>query len=311
MSHRILVVDDSPIIRTMVRKAIDMSGVGVSAVLEAGDGREALDVMAREQVDIVFADLNMPHMSGQEMVDRMDAEGLLASIPVVVVSSDRNEQRLAALRERGVRAFVRKPFRPEVFRDVFQDHLGGSASPETPAVQPPAPALIARTLTWTLEEAAFALLEVDEAPAPWTGMVVEATLPFRGPARGTILLATSASFAAELAANLLGLEADEVAAARRAHEAVGELLNIFAGALLERWLGGEVHCAMGVPRLETVSGAAREERHRSASARVTMCGEYEHRLDAAVCVECASVAADESPRGGEPEGAVREEETSS
>jgi two-component system chemotaxis response regulator CheY len=118
MSWRVLIADDSAIVRTMVRKAIGMSGVDVGEVHEAADGREALAVLARAAVDVVFADVNMPVMGGPELVERMRGDAALAAVPVVIVSSERNEERLDALRRGGVRAVLRKPFRPEDFRDV-------------------------------------------------------------------------------------------------------------------------------------------------------------------------------------------------
>jgi len=130
MSYSVLVVDDSRIVRTMVKKTISMSGMDVREIHEAENGKEALDVLAKEWVDIVFADLNMPEMSGVEMVDRMSEDNLLVSIPVVIVSSEHSEKRIEELKERGIRAYIKKPFRPESFTDVVQDVLesvgGGS-----------------------------------------------------------------------------------------------------------------------------------------------------------------------------------------
>ncbi len=117
MSVRILAVDDSAIVRAMVRKAIGMSGLDVGAFHEAGNGREALELLATTPVDVVFADINMPEMSGLELVERMAADAALAAVPVVVVSSERNEARIEELRARGVR-YLKKPFRPEDFREV-------------------------------------------------------------------------------------------------------------------------------------------------------------------------------------------------
>ena len=118
MSYAVLIVDDSAIIRTMVKKAIAMSGLEVSTVHEAGNGREALEVLNHNWVDIVFADLNMPEMGGVELVEKMAADNMLVSTPVVIVSSDQSEARILELKERGIRAYIKKPFRPENFREA-------------------------------------------------------------------------------------------------------------------------------------------------------------------------------------------------
>jgi two-component system chemotaxis response regulator CheY len=123
MSYTILVVDDSAIVRSMVKKAIGMAGLDVSQVHEAANGREALEVLARSWIDVVFADINMPEMTGAELVRKMSEHPAFASIPVVIVSSERGEARIEELRRCGARAYVKKPFRPEDFRQVVDQLL--------------------------------------------------------------------------------------------------------------------------------------------------------------------------------------------
>jgi two-component system chemotaxis response regulator CheY len=124
MSYTVLVVDDSPTMRGMVKRAISMSGVDVGMVHEAGNGREALQLLAAHWIDVVFADLNMPEMSGFELVDRMADDRLLAATPVVIVSSEQSDARSAQLKGRGVAGYIKKPFRPELLRDVIHQVLG-------------------------------------------------------------------------------------------------------------------------------------------------------------------------------------------
>lgn len=133
MSYTILVVDDSPIIRKMIRKSIEMSGLAVGTVFEAGNGVEALKVLGQQWVDIVFADLNMPEMNGSELVERMSKDAMLVSTPVVIVSSERSEEKIAELKSRGIRAYLKKPFRPESFRSVVQEILGPTAVAAPPS----------------------------------------------------------------------------------------------------------------------------------------------------------------------------------
>ncbi len=124
MSLNILVVDDSPVSRAIVKKAISMSGLEIGTLAEATDGAEGLSKLEGTWFDIVFTDLNMPVMTGWEMVEKMAAASLLDSIPVVVISSDRSKERMAALEARGVRAYLNKPFRPEQFREIVTQLLG-------------------------------------------------------------------------------------------------------------------------------------------------------------------------------------------
>jgi two-component system chemotaxis response regulator CheY len=118
MSYRILVVDDSAVSRKMVCKAVSMSGLDVGEILEANNGREALDVVAKAWVDIVLADINMPVMSGAEMVAEMAKTDFMSSTPVVIISSEKGKERMEELQSMGVSAYLPKPFRPEQIKEV-------------------------------------------------------------------------------------------------------------------------------------------------------------------------------------------------
>ena len=124
MSYNVLIVDDSSIVRSVVKKSINMSGIDVSSVFEAGNGKEALDVLNKEWIDIVFADLNMPEMNGIELVEKMSEDAMLVSTPVVIISSEQRQPKIDALKERGIRAYMKKPFRPEGFKDIVCNILG-------------------------------------------------------------------------------------------------------------------------------------------------------------------------------------------
>ena len=128
MAFNILVVDDSEIIRTVIRKAIAISGLEVNEFHEAANGREALEMLQDQWIDIVLTDINMPIMDGVEMIRRMAADRLLQKLPVVIVSTERSQSRIAELLALGVRAYLKKPFRPEDFHAVITDLL---TAPET------------------------------------------------------------------------------------------------------------------------------------------------------------------------------------
>jgi two-component system, chemotaxis family, chemotaxis protein CheY len=118
MSYNVLIVDDSSIVRSVIKKSISMSGIDVSSVFEASNGKEALEILNKEWVDIVFADLNMPEMNGIELVERMSEDAMLVSTPVVIISAEQRQMKIDYLKKRGIRAYIKKPFRPERFKDV-------------------------------------------------------------------------------------------------------------------------------------------------------------------------------------------------
>ena len=124
MALDLLVVDDSPVTRKMVRRALGLCGLDVGEVHEAGDGVEALARLATHRVDLVLADINMPVMIGMELMRRMSADPGLAAIPVVVVATPISEQKVEQLLDSGARAYLAKPFRPEALRDLVLQIVG-------------------------------------------------------------------------------------------------------------------------------------------------------------------------------------------
>lgn len=124
MAFRVLLIDDSPAMRTLIRRVIDVSGLEPGAVFEANDGQEALEVLEREWVDVVLTDINMPRMNGEEFVRRLAASGLTQSIPIIVISTDGTEVRREHLQALGIRGYLVKPFHPEDLKDQIERALG-------------------------------------------------------------------------------------------------------------------------------------------------------------------------------------------
>lgn len=124
MAYNILVVDDSETVRAVMAKAIEMSGTDVKSLFSAGNGEEALGILDREWVDLVFADINMPVMGGMEMVRRMKTNEEMKNIPVVIVSTEGSATRIKSLMDSGVAAFMRKPFTPEGLKSTIEGIMG-------------------------------------------------------------------------------------------------------------------------------------------------------------------------------------------
>lgn len=112
----VLVVDDSPVMRTFIRRTLDLAGLPIAAVHEAEDGRAALEVLAVESVDLVLSDINMPNMNGVELVRRIRADRRTHSVPVIIVSTDSSRQGLDTMRGLGADGYLAKPFQPELLR---------------------------------------------------------------------------------------------------------------------------------------------------------------------------------------------------
>ncbi len=124
MALNILLVDDSTTVRAVIARSLELAGVPVGNLHQAANGREALAILGSEWIDLVFADINMPVMNGVEMIEKMREDGLLQTIPVIICSTEGSVSRIEQLRAAGVRAYIRKPFTPELLRQVVEDTVG-------------------------------------------------------------------------------------------------------------------------------------------------------------------------------------------
>jgi len=125
MAFNILVVDDSETVRAVIARTLEMAAVPVRSLREASNGEEALAILQKEWIDIVFSDINMPVMTGVEMISRMQEDELLSTIPVIVVSTEGSKTRMEELMNKGVHAYIRKPFTPEKVKEIIDDLLEG------------------------------------------------------------------------------------------------------------------------------------------------------------------------------------------
>jgi two-component system, chemotaxis family, chemotaxis protein CheY len=124
MAYNVLIVDDSPAMRSFVRRVLELSGIEVGQCMEAGNGVEALEVLQKEWVDVVLTDLNMPTMDGEQFVRKMEEDPAMRTIPVLVVSIDRTDHRVQQMLTLGAKGYVTKPFQPETLREELERALG-------------------------------------------------------------------------------------------------------------------------------------------------------------------------------------------
>jgi two-component system chemotaxis response regulator CheY len=121
--YNVLIVDDSAIVRSVVKKTLKLSNIEFNEIHEAANGRDGLVELEKNWIDIIFADINMPVMNGLEMVAAMKQQGILESTPVVIISTERSETRIQELRAMGVRGYINKPFSPEMVNNIMKEVL--------------------------------------------------------------------------------------------------------------------------------------------------------------------------------------------
>lgn len=124
MSCNILIVDDSPILRTAIKKVVKLADISEDHIFEAGNGAEALQVLETVWIDLVLLDLNMPVMDGEQFAVEMRKRPDLNDVAVVVVSTESNKERLDRMKQLGVTAILHKPFEPEDLRRLVTSVLG-------------------------------------------------------------------------------------------------------------------------------------------------------------------------------------------
>jgi len=105
----VLIVDDSSVARSIIERALSLGRLHVSNVYQASNGKEGLEVLRAKKVDLVITDVNMPVMTGLQMVEAMSSSPALRNMPIIIVSSNPSGEMPRSAR---VRALC-KPFTPE------------------------------------------------------------------------------------------------------------------------------------------------------------------------------------------------------
>ena len=113
----VLVVDDSFTARNHIRRVL--TNMGIQRISEAKNGKEAVGILAERFFDLIVTDYNMPEMDGKQLVEHIRSQSNQTNIPVLMVSSESDDSRLAAVQQAGVSAICDKPFEPETVRELL------------------------------------------------------------------------------------------------------------------------------------------------------------------------------------------------
>lgn len=113
---KILVADDSKAMRMIVVRTLRQAGFAGHDIVEAENGRDALDMVGTESPDLILSDWNMPEMSGIELLKALRASG--SAIPFCFVTSEGSEEMRTTASQAGAMGLIAKPFTPEAFAEV-------------------------------------------------------------------------------------------------------------------------------------------------------------------------------------------------
>lgn len=134
----ILVVDDSATMRRMIIASLQT--IKSVTFHQAGNGLEAIEVLALQPIDLMFLDMNMPDMHGLELLEFLRSHPIYKGLPVIVLTTRGDDQsRLAALAA-GASRYLTKPFTPPELTQAANELLAGaSIHPISPSIQVSAP----------------------------------------------------------------------------------------------------------------------------------------------------------------------------
>lgn len=117
---KILLVDDSGTMRTIQRRCLNK--LGIEDIVDAEDGRQALEFFERQKFDIVLSDWNMPVMDGLTLLKEIRQRD--RQIPVIMITTEAERARVVTAIQAGVSDYLVKPFTPDGLRDKLAKWVG-------------------------------------------------------------------------------------------------------------------------------------------------------------------------------------------
>lgn len=121
MAKIIMTVDDSASVRQMVSFTLREAGYDV---LEASDGRDALNKLNGVKVNMIVTDLNMPNMDGIELIRNVRANGDNKFVPIIMLTTESQNEKKAEGKTAGATGWIVKPFKQEQLLAVIKKVLG-------------------------------------------------------------------------------------------------------------------------------------------------------------------------------------------
>lgn len=122
---RVLIVDDSSVMRKIVERSLRQANIGIAQIFEAGNGEEAIGMLQREKVDLILCDINMPVMDGLEFVKHLPGVENAKGTPVVMITTEGSENHVVQALSAGARGYIRKPFTPDLVNSRIVSILEG------------------------------------------------------------------------------------------------------------------------------------------------------------------------------------------
>ena len=120
---RIAIVDDSGTARMFIRRCLEIAGFQGAEIIEAENGKDALEKIRSAPVDLLLTDLTMPVMDGTTLLKWIKANPKLSALPVLVISSAGNPAKEIELKGLGAMGVLDKPVSPAKLNMLLRDFL--------------------------------------------------------------------------------------------------------------------------------------------------------------------------------------------
>lgn len=114
---KILIVDDSETMRMIIIKSLRQAGFDAFEPVEASSAREALAHIAKGAIDLVLSDVNMPEISGIELVKVIRAK--FRTLPIIMVTTESSPAMKKKMLDAGANGIIHKPFPPEQLKEII------------------------------------------------------------------------------------------------------------------------------------------------------------------------------------------------
>jgi|Deesub1362B_J571_1020462.scaffolds.fasta_scaffold03973_4 two-component system chemotaxis response regulator CheY len=121
MGYKVLIVDDSSVMRKIIMRNLRQAGIPLEATYEAGDGYEALKVLQEKEVDVIFSDINMPNMDGLNFVRELRKHPVYRKVKVIMITTEAGSDMVHEALNAGADGYLVKPFTPEKLAERLED----------------------------------------------------------------------------------------------------------------------------------------------------------------------------------------------
>ena len=120
MGKSLMIVDDSSTMRKIIMRTVRSSGVEFDSIEEAGNGEETIEKLSSDAADVILCDVNMPQMSGLEMLKKVRQEiPACNDSKIIMVTTESGADTIDGAMADGANGYITKPFTPEKFQEIL------------------------------------------------------------------------------------------------------------------------------------------------------------------------------------------------